>query len=172
MNLLDWVIIAIVVSSALLAASQGFIFEILSLAGVVVGYLLAAWNYRSLAGWFLPYVKNEWGAQAAAFLLIFLAVCIAAGVLGRVLRWILKNVGLKWADSILGAVFGLLRGVIIVAVLLLAMTSFNVGLGQVANSHLAPMFQIVGRGASWVGPGELRQRFHDGLQSLEKLHAK
>jgi len=172
MNGLDWVIIAIVVGSALLAASQGFIFEIISLTGVVFGYLLAAWNYRGLAARFMPHVNNEWIAQALAFLLIFVGVCIVAGSLGRILRWVMKNVGLKWFDSFLGAAFGVLRGAIVVAVLLLAMTSFNVGLDLVANSRLAPMFQLVGRGASWAGPGELRSHFHEGLQSLEKLHAK
>ncbi len=159
-------------ASALLAASQGVIFEIFSLAGVVFGYLLAAWNYRALAGWFLPYVKNEWAAQAAAFLAIFLGVCIVAGALGRILRWVIKNVGLKWADSFLGAAFGALRGVILVAVVLFAMTSFKVGLDMVAKSQLAPMFQIVGRGVSWVGPGELRGKFREGLQTLQQLHAR
>ena len=57
MNALDWLILLIMMFSALLAAAQGFFFEVISLAGAVLGYLLAAWGYGRLAPWFLQYVK-------------------------------------------------------------------------------------------------------------------
>ena len=102
MNVLDWVVLAIVLLSALLAVAQGFFFEVISLAGTVVGYLLAAWEYGRLAPWFLPYVKSPAIADLAAFLTIFLAVVLLAGATARIVRWAIREVGLRWVDRFLG----------------------------------------------------------------------
>ena len=79
MNALDWFIAGALVLSVVLAAAQGFFHEIFSLAGVIVGYVLAAWMYPRVAELYLPYVKTEWAANAAGFLTIFFAVVLAAG---------------------------------------------------------------------------------------------
>ena len=83
MNGLDWAIVAILVLSVLLAAAQGFLHEVISLAGVVVGYLLAAWEYWRVARRIAPYVKSDAVAESVAFLGIFVAVVIAAGIIGQ-----------------------------------------------------------------------------------------
>ena len=94
----------------MLAAAQGFFYEVLSrLAGVVVGYLLAAWEYPRVSSWLSPYTKAEWVADAAGFLIIFLAVVLLAGIAGHITRWAVKEVGLRWFDGVLGAVFGFVR---------------------------------------------------------------
>lgn len=169
MSLADWIILATILLSVLLAAAQGFFYEVFSLAGVIVGYLLAAWNYRRLAGWLSPYVNSAWVAEMAAFLLIFLALVILAGILGRILRWLLKRAGLRWFDRLLGAAFGVLRGVLLVAITLLAVTTFAPGSRWLSHSQLAPYFIVLARGASWVAPAEVRARFRQGLEMVEHL---
>ena len=124
MNGLDWLILGILLFSALHAAAQGFVFELFSLAGTIFGYLLAAWQYPVAARYLLPYVKTEMVASGAGFLIIFIAVVIFAGVAGRIARWAATTVGLRWFDRVLGAVFGFLRGALIVVVLVMAMASF------------------------------------------------
>lgn len=169
MSLADWIILGTILLSVLLAASQGFFYEVFSLAGVIVGYLLAAWEYRHLANWFSPYVKSAWVAEMAAFLLIFVAVVILAGILGRILRWLLKKAGLRWFDRLLGAAFGVLRGILLVAVTLLAATTFAPGSRWLADSQLAPYFIVLARGASWVAPSEVRARFRQGVEMVQHL---
>lgn len=166
MNGLDWLILLIMMCSALLAAAQGFFFEVISLAGVVLGYLLAAWGYRRLAPWFLDYVKSAPFADLAGFLTIFLSVVILAGVIARIARWIIHEAGLRWVDRALGAAFGFLRGMLIVTAALLAITAFAPESQELAGSQLAPYFQVAGRGASWLAPSEIRQKFREGLQRL------
>ena len=68
MNWADIVIVVVILLSVLLAAAQGLFFEIISLAGTVVGYLLAAWGYTRLAPSIEPYVKTPWVADIIAFL--------------------------------------------------------------------------------------------------------
>src|ERR1044071_345661 len=125
MSWADVGIVFVVLLSVLLAATQGFFFEMFSLAGTVVGYLLAAWGYTRVAPMIEPYVKTPWVANIAAFLVIFLAVTLLASTIGRLLRATMKEVGLRWFDRLLGALFGLARGLLVVMVIALAMASFT-----------------------------------------------
>lgn len=171
MSVADWVIVLAIAGSAMVAASQGLFFELFSLAGVAVGYLLAVWQYHALAGWFAGYVKSGWVADIAGFTTIFLAVVILAGIAGRIARWLLKEAGLSWFDRILGGMFGVLRGCLMVAVILLGMTSFAPSSKLLTRSQLAPYFLVIGRAAIWVAPGELRARFYQGLDLLRRAQS-
>jgi len=166
MNGLDWLMAAVIVLSVALAAAQGFLFEVFSLAGVVVGYLLAAWEYPRVAAWFAPLVKAQWIADIAGFLTIFIAVILLAGIAGRLARWSAHEAGLRWFDRVLGGAFGLVRGVLVVVVLAMALASFAPGSSWLAGSSFGPYLLAVGRAAVWVAPGEVRQRFRDGLKVL------
>lgn len=165
----DWVIVVAVVLSMALAAKEGFFYEIFSLAGVVVGYLLAAWEYGHVAGWFSPYTRAQWVAEIGAFLLIFIAVVVLAGMVGRITRWAMKEVGLRWFDRLLGAAFGLLRGVLVIAVIVLALASFTPGVRLLAGSALSPYFLVVARAATWVAPAAVRDRFRQGMDGLHSI---
>src|SRR5450631_1737329 len=127
MSIADWIIIAFLVFSVAGAAIEGFFHEVFKLAGLVVGYLVAAWQYHRLADWFAPHLKSPWLGEIAGFLIIFFAVLIVAGLAGRIARWAMKKAGLSSIDRILGAVLGLLRGVLVVAVVLTAMAAFAPG---------------------------------------------
>lgn len=171
MNGLDWIIVVLVFLSVLLAAAQGFFFEIFSLAGAVGGYLLAAWWYEVAATWFLPYVKSPTFAELAGFLTIFFVVVLLGGTIARLARWAVKEMGLRWVDRMLGSAFGLLRGVIICTVAIMALTAFAPESPELANSELAGYFQVTGRGVSWLAPSVMRQRFRDGVNKLRQSPA-
>ena len=169
MNGLDWLIAIILVLSVLHAAAQGFVFELFSLVGTVFGYLLAAWEYPVVARYIAPYVKSNLVAGGAGFLLIFVAVVILAGIAGRIARWATSSVGLRWFDRLLGGAFGFLRGAIAVMVLVMAMASFLPSSRALATSRLAQYFLVAGRAAVYAGPGELKQKFRDGIKAMEQL---
>lgn len=171
MSGLDWLIAGIVVLSVLLAAAQGFFFELFSLAGVVVGYLVAVWGYGRVSPWYAPMVKSAWMADIAGFLTIFIVIVLLAGIIARLARWFFKEAGLRWFDRLLGAAFGLVRGVLFVAVFLLALTSFAPNSQALARSSVAPYVLVVARAAIWVAPGQVRARFDDGLKALRELRA-
>jgi len=162
----DWVIVAFILLSVVTADSQGFFFELFSLGGVVIGYIVAVWQYYRLAAWFEPYVKAEWVADFLGFLLVFVAILALATIVGKIVRKLVKEVGLSWFDRFLGAVFGVVRGCLAVSVLLMAQASFAPGSNWLAGSQLAPYFLVVGRAAIWVAPSELRGRFYQGLDLL------
>jgi len=172
LNTLDWGIIAILVLSVLLAAAQGFLFEIFSLAGAVLAYLVAAWGYGKFAPRFLPYVKEPAIADLASFLTIFFVVVLLAGAIARIVRWAAHGAGLRWPDRFLGGVFGLLRGIIVVSAGLIAVTAFAPESPQLEGSKLAGYFLVAGRGASWLAPTQVREKFRDGVTKLREAAAR
>lgn len=168
----DALIVAVVLLSAIAAAAQGFLYEIISLAGVIAGYLLAAWGYHAVAPWFRPYVSSPWVANIAGFFTIFAAVVLLAGVGARVARWSMKEVGLRWFDRLLGGVFGLVRGVLLVMVVALALASFSPGSTLLARSRVAPYLLVLARGAVWVAPSQVRQQFRSGMDVLRDMRQR
>lgn len=170
MTAADWIIVAGIALSVIQAASVGFLQEAFGIAGLVFGYLIAAWRYQALAERFAPHLKSPWLGEIAAFLIIFLAVMILAGIAGRISRWLMKEAGLRFIDRALGGLLGLLRGCLIVAVVLVSMTAFTPTSRWLEGSALAPYFLVVGRAAIWVAPTELRMRFYQGLDLLHHKH--
>jgi len=172
MNIADWMICAILLGNVILAAMQGFFSEVLTMAGLVLGYIVAAWKYRSLAEWFETFLKNPWLAEILGFLIIFFAILLLFGIAARLARWIMKEAGLKGFDRFLGAVVGLLKGGLMVAVILMGMTAFQPASKVLQNSLLAPYFLVVGRAAIWLAPSELRARFYQGLDLIHQVPEK
>jgi len=168
MNGADWAIVAVIVLSIAHAASEGFFHEAFGIAGLAVGYLLAAWQYYRIAGWFAPYVKSPWLADIAGFLIIFVGVLMLAGIAGRITRWAVKEAGLSVFDRILGGVLGLLKGCLTVAVVLMGMAAFTPTSNWLQGSELAPYFLVVGRAAIWLAPSTMRARFYQGLDLLHR----
>ena len=171
MSIADWIILAFLIFSVTGAAIEGFFREAFNLAGLAVGYLLAAWQYHRLADWFAPHLKSPWLGEIAGFLIIFFAVLIVFGFAGRIAQWAMKKAGLSAIDRVLGALLGLLRGVLVVAIVLTAMTAFAPAARWLEGSQLAPYFLVGGRAAIWLAPSELRQRFYQGLDSLRHVHS-
>jgi membrane protein required for colicin V production len=172
MTILDWIICAVVLASVITAAMQGFFSEALTMAGLIVGYIVAAWQYRGLAEWFERFLKNPWLAEILGFLLIFFAIVLLFGVAARIARWVMKETGLSGFDRFLGALLGLLRGGLMVAIILMGMTAFQPASQLLQNSQLAPYFLVVGRAAIWLAPTELRARFYQGLSMIHQAPQK
>jgi membrane protein required for colicin V production len=166
MSGIDWLILVVVAISVITAIAQGFFYEVFTLAGVVIGYLLAAWEYWRVAPWFAPYVKWPWAADLAGFLTIFVAVTILAGIVGRVARWGVQGVGLRWFDRALGGAFGLVRGLGLATVMVLAFASFAPRSEMLARSQFASYLIVIGRAAVWVAPAQVRQQFRKGVMVL------
>ena len=168
MTAADWLIVVLVLLNVVSAAIQGFFAEALSMAGLVVGYIVAAWRYQRLAEWFMSFLKNEWLAEIIGFLIIFFAILILFSLAGQLARKLMKAAGLSGFDRFLGALLGVVKGCLVVAVVLMGMTAFTPTSKVLENSELAPYFLVVGRAAIWVAPSALRARFYEGLDFLHR----
>ena len=72
----DWLIVLVIALNVFLAAMHGFFAEALSMAGLVVGYVVAAWQYQRLADWLISFLNSELLAEIFGFLIIFFAILI------------------------------------------------------------------------------------------------
>jgi membrane protein required for colicin V production len=168
MTAADWLIVVVVLLNVIAAAIQGFFAEALSMAGLVIGYIIAAWQYQRLAEWLMSFLKSELLADIFGFLIIFFAVLILFSIAGRIARKLMKAVGLSGFDRFLGALLGLVKGGLVVAVVLMGLTAFTPTSQMLEKSVLAPYFLVVGRAAIWVAPSEMRARFYEGLDFLHR----
>ena len=102
--------------SFVLGAVRGLVYEVLSVLGWMAAFVAAQWFAADVA------VKLPMGAAsgtlrfAAGFVLVFVAAAFAAGLVARLIKTLVQAVGLRPVDRVLGAVFGLLRGVILVLI--------------------------------------------------------
>jgi membrane protein required for colicin V production len=166
MNLADLLIIAVLVVSVVSAFVKGFFVEVFSLAGVILGLFIAAANFGAFAPWVMRLVENREAANLIAFLVIALLVMVLAGVLGRLLRGVFRQVGLGIVDRLLGAAFGLVKGCIVVTLVLMAVVAFLPRQNWLVSSRLAPAFLNAAHGGSQVVPFVLGEEIRQGLQAL------
>jgi len=119
MTWLDVVIVAVIALSTLLSLFRGVVKEVLSLVVWVLAFW-SAFHYsfaasRVLEG-VIPYESARLGA---AFLFIFVAILLTGMLAGTLVSRLVQAGGMGVADRALGAVFGALRGVVLVAVLVM-----------------------------------------------------
>lgn len=168
MTAIDWAIVAIVVISVVMAAKEGLVVEVFSLAGLVVGLLLASWDYQRLTPWVSTWVHSAALAQALAFLLIAFGVMIAAALAGRFIRWSVKSIGLGWADRMAGAAFGLVKGCVLVTIAVMVIAAFWPSATWFRRSRLAPGFLTMAHRVAVVAPADLEQKIRAGVVVLRK----
>ena len=124
MAVLVWVFVAVLVASLLLGAWRGLVFEILSLVTWVVAFIAAQWFAPDIAQLLPMSGAGEAVRYAAGFVLAFVAAVFAGGLVAVLVKRLISAAGLAPADRMLGAVFGLVRGVVVLLALavVIAMT--------------------------------------------------
>ncbi|WP_300656068.1 CvpA family protein [Hydrogenophaga sp.] len=116
MGLTDGLLLTVLLLSVLLGVWRGLVYEVLSVAGWVAAFVCAQ-AYADEVAAVLPLEGLSPPLQlAAGFLLVFIAVAFAGGLLAWLVKKLVASVGLRPVDRILGGAFGLARG----AVMLLA----------------------------------------------------
>ncbi len=168
MAVADWVILVVLLLSTLQAARRGIFVESFSLAGIVVGVGVASWNYTRLLPWFEGWLRSAALAEAASFLAIALTVMIVAGIVGRVIRWSMRSIGLGWADRLLGAAFGLVKGGALVTLGVMLLVAFWPGSSVLAGSKLGPYFAAAARESAVGTPEGLREKVRYGARLLRE----
>ncbi len=138
MNWLDIVIIIVIAVAAFGGLVIGLIASALSLAGIIVGVILAGRYYLAFSQ-HLGFIPEENIAQIVAFVIILVGVMLIALALAMVLRWAFSLIKLGWIDRIGGAVFGLAGGALLCAAVLAVWAKF-VGAGAtITGSALASL---------------------------------
>jgi membrane protein required for colicin V production len=167
-SLLDWLLLAILLYSIAISWFKGFVREVLGLITVLVAVLLAAWFYRGVGRLFKDVVRTENIALFFGFSLIFVMTLVAGFVVIWLVTKFMKFAKLQWADRLLGAAFGFIRGWVISAAILLALTAFEIQTERLKGSELAPYFLPGSRVIAVMTPYEMKAKFLVGYRALER----
>ena len=136
MSWLDIVLLVVIAIATLLGLRIGIIKAVLSLAGVIVGVILAGRYYVPLSEQ-LTFIPHAGAAKIVAFAIILIVVMIIASVAASLLKWAASIVMLGWVNRLGGALFGLVVGVILCGAFLATWVKFlGIG-GAIADSVLA-----------------------------------
>jgi len=139
MSWLDIVLIVPLAIPTFLGLKVGIIKAVLSLAGVIVGVVLAGQYYIALADVLPFFSETSSAAKIVAYAIILIGVMVIAIVLARLLKWAASVVMLNWVNQLGGAVFGLMLGAIFCGALLAIWVKW-LGAGDViTESMIAPV---------------------------------
>ncbi len=157
----DYAVLAVIAASALLGLWRGVVSEILALAAWVAGFLAARAWAESLGRHLAGLVAEPALRYALGFVLVMAGVLVVFA-LGRLLmKLLLRAVGLGLLDRLLGAGFGVVRGLLIVfvAVLLAGMTALPKAVWW-REAELAPPVETAAIAVRPWLPTEMAKRIH------------
>ena len=146
--ILDLGIAVIVLLSLVIGFIRGFVREFISLATWVAAVAFALLYLKPLAKQ-LPFnLQSEIASMGVAFAIIFFGVLIAGAIINYLISAAVNSVGLGGVDRLLGAMFGSVRGYLIVVlmVILLGVTS-SPNRDWWINSRFIPYVEL---GAEWI----------------------
>lgn len=166
---LDWLIAAIVAFTVLSSFMRGLTRELISFAAAVGGVIAALWFYNDAAKWFEPYTKSWEVAQLAGFLAILVAALIAGGIVSAIAGRMVKAAGLRGADRLLGASFGLVKGLLVSLALVLALVAFPPGREIAERSRLAPYLIYGSRVLAAGAPSGMQEQFWKGFEQVRRI---
>jgi membrane protein required for colicin V production len=159
MNWLDVVIVLVIAFFAVTAFRAGLIREVVTLFSVIVGVVVASIFYDDLAGDVLFFIDDEKTARLVSFLILLGAIYLVGQLVAIMLKQVAAVLFLGWADRIGGGLFGLLKGLIIVEVLLIVFVTFpRLGLdGAIDGSAIASVFLDARSAVLFVLPDEFER---------------
>lgn len=115
----DWCIVIVLAVSVVFGVLRGFVKEALSLAAWVIGFWVALAHWSMLAAKLGRWIDSSGTAATVAFAALLFGTLLVGALINHFVAKGLEKAGLQGLDRALGALFGLVRGVAIVAVLLL-----------------------------------------------------
>ena len=117
MTVLDWVFVGVLGFSLLLGLLRGLVYEVLSVLSWIAAFVVAQWLAPAVGAWLPMENTAEPLRYAAGFAIVFVAVVFAGGLVAWATRKMVEAVGLRPMDRVLGAAFGLVRGVVVLLAL-------------------------------------------------------
>ena len=168
MNLLDLAILVIVVLVTVRGFSRGIIQEAATLFGIVASFFLACYYYNELARFLLRYTQNYLVVlYFFSFLLLFGLSLFLFRALGLLIKKMVRFTLFGWVDRLLGGVFGLIKGGVVVFFLITLLTLLLPKQSAfINNSRLFPRVIALTDQLTMLIPGKITEDFNRKKQEL------
>jgi membrane protein required for colicin V production len=162
MNWLDFVLALILLASGIAGLRRGLSRQIIGLVAGVLALLLGIWFYGTVGFYLMPYVSSRTMANAGGFVVVFCGVLLLGALVSYVVGRFLRVTGLSIVDHLLGAGFGLLRGLVFAIAIVMGVMAFSRGdkpPEAIVNSRMAPYVVDAARVAAAMAPHDLKEGF-------------
>lgn len=124
MNLLDYIVVVFLLCCLVRGVFRGLIKELSSIVGALGGFYAGYTYYPWVSKWISPWVTHPTYSNIVGFMALFIGVCIVVAVLATLIKYLMKIAFLGWVDRIGGACVGTAKGMIIIIVIVLVLTTF------------------------------------------------
>lgn len=164
-NWLDIVLFIIIVVSLILGIIKGLMRQVIGLAAVLLGLVLALVYYPYVSQLYLRWVDSHVLSHFLGFITIFIAVLC----LGWLVSWLISKIikgPIKFINHVLGGGLGFLKGVLICGILVFALLVFPVSVQALKNSYLAPYCLGMTKLVVKVIPQELKDTFKETYEDI------
>lgn len=143
MTVADISILIVIVISMLLGLWRGLVKEAFSLAAWVAAVFVAGFFSAPLADLMVNMLDNATVRRVLASTILFVLVMFAGTLLGNFMSKLSTAIGLRGVDRALGSLFGILRGLIIVLLVLFLTTPFEFSRTWYQDSVIVPYMMVI-----------------------------
>jgi len=171
MNWLDFVLLIILVATTIMGVVKGLVRQVIGLAAVIAGLVLAGLYYEGVSEIIGHIVRDKLVSNFLGFLVIFFVVLAAGALLSFLISKSMKG-PLAFINRLLGGVFGLVKAALICGVIVFALASLNIARPALEQSKLAPACLGVARAAVNLIPQDLKAKFNQSYQEIRKTGGK
>jgi membrane protein required for colicin V production len=141
-NWADYTIIIVILLSAIMSFVRGFIRECLSLVTWIAAFIISFRFCDLIAKLFTSFVQNDSLRLILGFTSLFIATLIIGGLISNLFANLITKAGLSGTDRSIGLIFGVIRGILIITIILMLITIATAQHGEwYTQSYLIPHFQ-------------------------------
>ena len=173
MNILDWILICIGAFWVLRGLIRGAISQIFGIAGILIGFLVAAQQYLPVSAFMVRQFPSISGtaARPLSFILLFLCTWFTIAVVGAWIVRFVRRAGLGLIDRLLGAMIGFGKALLFAIVTISVLTLFSTGGAPalLAQSKLAPRITQASRFLFKIAPSKVQEELSRKQQEVKKL---
>ena len=171
MNWVDYLLAIIIGASVLSGFMAGFARVGIGTVATFVGIFAGFWCYGIVGSHFADYVNSAAVANLIGFSLIFLGIVVLGAIVGRMMAAIFKWIGLSWLDRILGAGFGVVRGLLVAIALTTVLMAFapTPPPASLVNSRFLPYVVDASNVLAYATPHQVKDAFRDTRDKVKHI---
>ncbi len=151
MNSLDIGILSIASIFFIKGFFRGFVYELITIIGLILGYIISITYLSLLTGFILTFFPTfpDSILKLVSFFLLFVGTNLLLRLVANILTKTLKVAMLSWLNRLLGGILGILKSVIILGIIvfiinLIPFSSTFMEQFEVQDSFIFPLLEAVG----------------------------
>ena len=169
MNPFDILMVTVLAYGVIRGIFRGLVREMASIVGVLGGFYAAYTYYPHVAKLISPWIINSAYRNILSYLALFSLVVIIVGILAVVIKYLLNIAYLGWVDRVSGALFGGIKGLLVICVLFIVLTAFlPKGSPFIKDAALAPHVATVSEVMAKVLSKEMKSNFFMKIKDFQK----